>query len=579
MIVLSDASNRLDMHSINEQFRVKKRLYSSTDNDNLIPKKRHCNRDGCSPLELYPIVKSISYPLNVNEEHCCIETSILDSAPVYVNFSKLSFQSSYDKTINVSVYKSLDSRDISPIVSLSPHGMQFSPQYPVRLRLPLSIDKKQFEIDQNVIYVCHSNTMDNEPLCWQKLSKETKTSVLYENNTVYIEIFLTHFSLYKIIIDTLQNLRTKMINSCSSSSSSCFNWSNQNEVSYENRHEQKIKKNDEHSYYCQVYLRCFSNTNKFTLDVICSKDKTTNISDTNKVIIAQSRSSRKINKGIVRIRLTSSIFSADSCASEEECLTKYESNFDENDFDKQFALVSNKTCFESGVIGKIFIEHQDLNGNYEQVFELNLIVEQSIYFNHYYHKCRLKETDDKLVQRSFQLSDEEHLNIILNNYLKNGISIENMCRIFTQMLENITLPVLNDQQPYILPNDLNTEHLSCGCTIVTDERHLKISKKCNLKINDTLIHRLSEPLRLCWKQIGREFNFNDVDLIDIEKTYRIDGLRECSHQMLREWYTRSPDTCTIEHLITILIRNKLINIALNVHDIVTSYISEILEDK
>ncbi|CAF1626502.1 unnamed protein product [Didymodactylos carnosus] len=147
------------------------------------------------------------------------------------------------------------------------------------------------------------------------------------------------------------------------------------------------------------------------------------------------------------------------------------------------------------------------------------------------------------------------------------------------MLENITLPVLNDQQPYILPNDLNTEHLSCGCTIVTDERHLKISKKCNLKINDTLIHRLSEPLRLCWKQIGREFNFNDVDLIDIEKTYRIDGLRECSHQMLREWYTRSPDTCTIEHLITILIRNKLINIALNVHDIVTSYISEILEDK
>ncbi len=97
-----------------------------------------------------------------------------------------------------------------------------------------------------------------------------------------------------------------------------------------------------------------------------------------------------------------------------------------------------------------------------------------------------------------------------------------------------------------------------------------------MKLNNIkLIHRLAELLRCQWKYIGRELSpcFSEIDLIDIYQTYFIlDGNHECTYQLLREWFIRSPDQANIRYLLT---RLKIsLDIILEIHNnIVKTFIS------
>lgn len=83
--------------------------------------------------------------------------------------------------------------------------------------------------------------------------------------------------------------------------------------------------------------------------------------------------------GIIRVRLVSSLFTADSDVHEDPLLTKFETISTENssiDFAKQFALVLKNTRIGPGPIGKFYLEWLDpSNGSYTSnppIFELNL---------------------------------------------------------------------------------------------------------------------------------------------------------------------------------------------------------------
>ncbi|UJR07688.1 hypothetical protein I4U23_011973 [Adineta vaga] len=261
-------------------------------------------------------------------------------------------------------------------------------------------------------------------------------------------------------------------------------------------------------YFCQVYLKLYPTTSKCTLDVIV---KSTNdiIDDNQSILLAKSRIGKRLKPGVLRVRLVSSLFTADNDVHEDPLLIKLETinkEYCNNSFDKQFALKLKNNQIGPGIIGKLFIESLDpSNGSYSNespIFELNLSLSK----------------EHKIISTSFHRE---------NDHIQN-----------------------------------------CGCVLSSDESRLIISDQCNLQLNDMkLIHRLAEPLRCQWKFIGRELAscFSEVDLLDIHQKYFIsDGNHECTYQLLREWHIRNPQQATIRYLITQL---KLsLDIIIKIHE-------------
>ncbi|CAF3961257.1 unnamed protein product [Rotaria sordida] len=287
---------------------------------------------------------------------------------------------------------------------------------------------------------------------------------------------------------------------------------------YENQFKRiNEKKNEfEEEYHCQVYLKLYSTTCKCTIDVIVKSTNDT-IDDDDSILLAKTRIAKVIKPGVVRVRLVSTLFIADVDVYEDSSLMKLETikkNYNHNNFDKQFALKLKNNRIGPGVIGKLFIESLDpSNGSY---------INQSPIF-----------------ELNLSLTSEHEI-------------------ISTSFNQN------------------NENRLICGCVLSSDQSHLEISDKCNLKLNDMkLIHRLAEYLRCQWKFIGRELApcFSEIDLIDFQQTYLIlDGNHECAYQLLREWYIRHPDQANIRYLLT---RLKLpFDIIIEIHnDVVRKFIS------
>ncbi|CAF0872982.1 unnamed protein product [Rotaria sp. Silwood1] len=290
---------------------------------------------------------------------------------------------------------------------------------------------------------------------------------------------------------------------------------------------QRINEKEEEQqqqYHCQVYLKLFPSTLKCSLDVIVkSINKQTNdIDDSDSILIAKSRIPKTIKPGVIRVRLVSSLFSADIDVHEDPFLTKLETIKNQpyhNHFDKQFALILKNSYIGPGAIGKLFIESLDpSNGSYTNnppIFELNL---------------NLASQYEILLTSSHRKSD----------------------------------------------NNLICSSLQCGCILSSDQSRLTISDKCNLKLSDMkLIHRLAEPLRCLWKSIGRELSpcFSEMDLYEFNQRYFFsEGNQECTYQLLREWYVRDPHQANIRYLLTRL--QLPIHIVMTIHnDIVRTFSS------
>lgn len=266
---------------------------------------------------------------------------------------------------------------------------------------------------------------------------------------------------------------------------------------------QKLDENeDEQQYHCKVYLKLFPNTLKCSIEIIVkSIDKLVDDNDDiDSILIAKTRIPKPIKSGVIRVRLVSSLFGADTDVQEDPSLIKLETIRNQsyyNHFDKQFALLLKNNRIGPGAIGKLFIESLDpSNGSYTNnppIFELNL---------------NLASEQEILLTSSHQKIDD-HLNIISSQ---------------------------------------------CDCLLSSDPSRLSICDKCNLKLNDMkLVHRLAEPLRSVWKSIGRELSpcFSEIDLDDFHQRYFVsDGNQECTYQLLREWYIRHPHQANIRYLLT-----------------------------
>lgn len=149
--------------------------------------------------------------------------------------------------------------------------------------------------------------------------------------------------------------------------------------------------------HCHVYLRLFPSTLKCSIDVLVhsQKDISSPLIDTDRtILIGQTRLAKSIEANVVRVRLVSSLFSADLDVNEDPTMTKLETirRHRHLQFDKQFALIlkvmpreerSTDLVFSlqnrqlgPGVIGKVLIEALDpLTGSYttsSPIFELNL---------------------------------------------------------------------------------------------------------------------------------------------------------------------------------------------------------------
>jgi len=299
-----------------------------------------------------------------------------------------------------------------------------------------------------------------------------------------------------------------------------FDWSFDRRKKQEWTSEKQEKKEEQQFYDCHVYLKLYPSTLKSTLDVVILQSNEIINEENNSILLAKSRISKLIKPGVIRVRLVSSLFTADIDVHEDPSLVKLETiknDRTKNNFDKQFALILKNTRLGPGVIGKLFVESLDPNnGSYSHeppVFELNLI-----------------------------LASEHEI-----------VSTSSSHQKFDQC-----------------------SPLDCGCVLSADRSRLTISDTCNLSLsNMKLIHRLAEPLRCQWKSIGRELSpcFSESDLIDFQRTYFIsDGNHECAYQLLREWYIREPQQATIRHLLT---RLKLpFDIIITIHnDVIKTFSS------
>jgi hypothetical protein len=100
------------------------------------------------------------------------------------------------------------------------------------------------------------------------------------------------------------------------------------------------EKEDEQQYHCFVYLKLFPSTLKCSLDVIVkSIHKLPDVNeDIDSILIAKTRIPKVIKTGVIRVRLVSSLFTADIDVHEDPSLIKLETIKNQS-FDKQFALV------------------------------------------------------------------------------------------------------------------------------------------------------------------------------------------------------------------------------------------------
>ncbi len=118
-------------------------------------------------------------------------------------------------------------------------------------------------------------------------------------------------------------------------------WSVQNSKKFKRNSE---KEDEQQQYHCQVYFKLFPSTLKCSLDVIVKSTKKfiDDEDDNDSILIAKTRIPKIIKPGVIRVRLVSSLFSADIDVHEDPSLIKLETIKNQslnNHFDKQFALV------------------------------------------------------------------------------------------------------------------------------------------------------------------------------------------------------------------------------------------------
>lgn len=268
--------------------------------------------------------------------------------------------------------------------------------------------------------------------------------------------------------------------------------------------EKRVSDDDkEQQYHCHAYLRLFPSTLKCSIDVIVrpvTEEKSDELFDDGSILIGRSRIAKSIPTGVVRVRLVSSLFTADPDVSEDPSLCKFEkirNQAGSNYFDKQYALTFKKDHIGPGVIGKLFVELLDPStGSYTNssaVFEVNLNLSRK-------HEILSSSSDQK-----------------------------------------------------ITPTDAGSLQ-SCGCFLSEDASRVTIGDRCNVTLNDTkLLNRISDVVRCQWKSIGRDLFpcFSEVDLTDLQQTYLLtDGNRECAYQLLREWSIRDPKQANVRNLLT-----------------------------
>lgn len=129
--------------------------------------------------------------------------------------------------------------------------------------------------------------------------------------------------------------------------------------------EKRVSDDDkEQQYHCHAYLRLFPSTLKCSIDVIVrpvTEEKSDELFDDGSILIGRSRIAKSIPtgwlrtnydlfilidrfrllEGVVRVRLVSSLFTADPDVSEDPSLCKFEkirNQAGSNYFDKQYAL-------------------------------------------------------------------------------------------------------------------------------------------------------------------------------------------------------------------------------------------------
>ena len=101
--------------------------------------------------------------------------------------------------------------------------------------------------------------------------------------------------------------------------------------------------------------------------------------------------------------------------------------------------------------------------------------------------------------------------------------------------------------------DLNTK-----AKTISTERHFR-----NMyKFTDMDLWKVSgEMASINWRALGRTLGLEESMLVNLEHSYKSQGMKECVYQMLREWKEKKPRTCTFGSLYTALTTEKMNGIA------------------
>ena len=93
---------------------------------------------------------------------------------------------------------------------------------------------------------------------------------------------------------------------------------------------------------------------------------------------------------------------------------------------------------------------------------------------------------------------------------------------------------------------------------ISTERHIK-----NMyKFSDNDLWKVSgEMASINWRALGRTLGLEESILVNLEHSYKSQGMKECVYQMLREWKEKKPKTCTFGSLYAALTTEKMNYIA------------------
>jgi len=71
----------------------------------------------------------------------------------------------------------------------------------------------------------------------------------------------------------------------------------------------------------------------------------------------------------------------------------------------------------------------------------------------------------------------------------------------------------------------------------------------------------SEMSSINWRAVGRTLGLEESTLLNLEHSFKSQGVRECVYQMMLEWKEKKPKTCTLGSLYTALSTEKMFGVA------------------